>query len=72
MLKRNLCRNIDRLIEYKINKYATYVSNLQWHLENNRVVEPELSKVQRRIKDYREVIDDLKELKSKAIEYETH
>ncbi len=53
---------MERIIQYKINKYAQYIDNLQWHLDNNTVPEANSSIIEARIKAYKEVVDDLREL----------
>ena len=53
---------MERIIQYKINKYAKYIDNLQWHINTNKPVGKELEYIEQRISDFKQVINDLKEL----------
>lgn len=57
---------MTRLIEYKINKYVKYVDNLRWHIDTNKPDGEELKSLQKRILTYREILEDLRELKSSS------
>lgn len=58
---------MERLIQYKINKYAKYIDNLQWHIDTNNPQGEELKEIEKRLNTFREILNDLKELREESL-----
>lgn len=56
-----------KLHDHIIGKYEIYISNLQYHLDNNNPSDAEKARIRERINDFKEVVGDLKLLVNKKV-----
>lgn len=60
---------MERIIQYKINKYATYIDNLQWHIDTNKPTGELLNGIEKKMLCFKEMLNDLKELRDLSVDY---
>lgn len=52
----------DSAVSLLKKKYTAYVSNIEWHIKTNKPVGADLEQCNTRLKDYKEVLNDLNKL----------